>query len=112
MLHLRARLPLEGIPRLCGSSGLDVGAPDALGPVNVPREPTREKAAIHRRAHELVVALRAAFRTVFVAAVLSARVEVAGVVGFAVERGMRMRIAVDLSKVPVVFVLAPVADLV
>src|ERR1022692_4947 len=59
-LHLRAGGPPERIPHLRRRRRLDVGAPDALGAVDVPRESAGEEAAVEAGPAERVVALRAA----------------------------------------------------
>jgi hypothetical protein len=73
-------------------AGLDVGTPDALGAVDVPREAAGEEAAVNAGADEAVVALGAALGPARVVdGAPPARVLVAGVVGLAVEAGMGRR---------------------
>src|ERR1035438_8039138 len=110
MLHLCCRIPLEGIPHLCWSAWFDIRSPDALRPINMPGQTSGEKIAVHSRAYILVVLQRPARGAVFIVDV--ARIVISRVIRLPVQCRLRMRVAEDLSHVPVVFVLPLVAHLV
>src|SRR6476646_3138297 len=77
------------------------------------RESTGEKTPIHRRAHILIVSVRAALGTVLISAIAQAKyILVSGVVGFAVQCRLGIRRVEDFSQVPVPVMLPLIPHLV